>query len=103
MAGFKAPVVLRPVGGQPPASKGMFSAPAVQPRLCGLVRPGGIKEEVTPLPVLEKIRVQKLTDAHTKGNNPFKRKGSIPMLAPIKASDFWADKPTLILCLRRPG
>jgi hypothetical protein len=102
-SGFKAPVVLRPVGGQPPASKGMFSAPAVQPRLCGLVRPGGIKEEVTPLPVLEKIMVQKLTDAHSKGNNPFKRKGPISIPAPSRASDLWADKPTLILCLRRPG
>jgi hypothetical protein len=96
-------VVLRPVGGQPPASKGMFSAPAVQPRLCGLVRPGGIKEEVTPLPVLDKIMVQKLTDAHSKGNNPFKRKGPISIPAPSRASDLWADKPTLILCLRRPG
>jgi hypothetical protein len=85
------------------ASKGIFSAPAAEPRFCGLVKLGGLREEVTSLAVLEKIMVQKLAPAHSKGVIPFRSKGAIPMAPPSKASDLWADSPTIILCLRRPG
>lgn len=104
---LKSPVVLKgPFSGQAPSSnsRGIFSAPEVPPRLCGILRDKGVKEEMTPLSVLEKIMVQKVTPVYTKGANPFKNKGSLnPLPAPVKASELWAEKPTIILCLRRPG
>jgi hypothetical protein len=99
-------VVNGPFGGPTPAvvSKGMFSAPAVEPRLCGLLRTGPMNEEVTPLSVLEKVMVQKLTPAYRKGFNPFKKRApSSPLPPPTKASDLWAEQATLLLILRRPG
>lgn len=107
VADFKAPVLLNaPFGGPTPAvaSKGIFSAAASPPRLCGLLRGGGMNEEVTPISVLEKIMIQTLTPAYRKGFNPFK-KGvpSSPLPPPTKASDIWAEKATLFLILRRPG
>ncbi|KAG0621536.1 hypothetical protein M758_3G027500 [Ceratodon purpureus] len=104
---FRAPVLLNgPFSGPTPpvVSKGIFSAPAVEPRLCGLVRGSGIREEVTPLSILEKIMIQKLTPAYRKGFNPFKKGApASPLPPPTKASDLWAEKATLILVLRRPG
>ena len=86
------------------ASKGIFSAPEVPPRLCGLLRTGAMNEEVTPLSVLETIMIQKLTSEYRKGFNPFKKGApSTPLPPPSKASDLWAQKATLILILRRPG
>lgn len=100
----KTPVVLQPTSTQPPpSSKGIFSAPSATPRLCGLVKPGGLKEEVSSLGTLENIMVQKIAPQHSKGVNPFNNKGPIQLPPPSKASELWADKPTLILCLRRPG
>lgn len=84
-------------------SKGIFSSPAAEPRCCGLVRPCGVRDEVTALSILEKIEVQKLAPPHSKAVNPFRGKGAITLPPPFKASDLWAQKPTLILCLRRPG
>jgi len=81
----------------------VFSAPAAEPRCCGLVRPAGLKDEVTSLGMLEKIMVQKLAPAHSKGVNPFRGNAAIALMPPFKASDLWAEQPTLILCLRRPG
>jgi hypothetical protein len=104
ISGFKSPVVLRPVGGPATVSKGIFSAAPVTPRFCGLAMPGPIREEVTQLPVLEKIMIRKLTPAYVKGNNPFKKSSApIKLPPPTRASELWADQPTLILCLRRPG
>ena len=105
-ADYKAPVLLRPINGREQGlgeSKGIFSAPLVEPRCCGLVKPSGLREEVTALAILEKIKVQKLAPPHSKDVDPFRAKGGIPMAPPFKASDLWADSPTLILCLRRPG
>lgn len=100
----KPPVIVRPMTSQaPPASHAIFSAPKVEPRLCGLVKLGVMKEEVTPLSALENIMIQKLAPQHSKGVNPFKGKEPIQLAAPFKASQLWAEKPTLILCLRRPG
>ncbi|KAG0615394.1 hypothetical protein M758_5G037900 [Ceratodon purpureus] len=101
-----AAVLLRPTSGREQGrseSKGIFSAPAVEPRFCGLVKARGLLEEVTSLAILEKIMVQKLAPAHTKGVKPFRSKDRIPMAPPFKASDLWAESPTIILCLRRPG
>jgi hypothetical protein len=104
ISGFKSPVVLRPVGGPATVSKGIFSAAPVTPRFCGLVMPGSISEEVTQLPVLEKVMIRKLAPAYVKGNNPFKKSSApIKLPPPTRASELWADQPTLILCLRRPG
>lgn len=99
----KPPVLLEPTSTQPPPSKGIFSAPSVAPRLCGLVKPGGIKEEVSSLGILDKIMIQKIAPQHSKGVNPFNNKGPIELPAPSRAADLWAEKPTLIMCLRRPG
>ncbi|XP_024375270.1 uncharacterized protein [Physcomitrium patens] len=101
---YEAPVIMAPMSAQPPViTKGIFSAPEAETRLCGLVKLGGMKQEVTPLSTLEKILVQKLAPQHRKGVNPFRGKGPIQLSSPFKASELWADKPTLILCLRRPG
>jgi len=81
----------------------IFSAPSVTPRLCGLLQPGGLKEEVSSLGSLENIMIRKIAPQHSKGVNPFAGKGPIHMPEPTRASELWAEKPTLILCLRRPG
>lgn len=104
-AEYKPPVVVNSAEMSGPlVSRGMFSAPAAEPRLCGFVRPRTMNDEVTPLSVLEKIMIQKLTPEHRKGNNPFK-KGSpkVPLPAPTKVSDLWAEKPTLSCACAAPG
>lgn len=103
---FQAPLLLKPTSGQAEqvVSKGIFSALAAEPRCCGLVRPRGLRDEVTSLAILEKIMVQKLAPAHCKVVDSFRgSKAPIPLPPPFKASDLWAEQPTLILCLRRPG
>lgn len=99
-------MLLRPASGREQGraeSKGIFSASAAEPRFCGLVKPSGLRAEVTPLAMLERIALQKLAPADIKGMNPFRSKGGIPIAAASKASDLWAESPTLLLCLRRPG
>jgi hypothetical protein len=103
-SGFQEPVVLRKIAGAPTASKGIYSAaPNTSAHCCGMLSPHLGPEEVTPLSVLEKIMIQKLTPEHKKGNNPFKASQPIKLPPPSKASELWANQPTLILCLRRPG
>jgi hypothetical protein len=103
-SGFQDPVVLRKIEGAATASKGIYSAgPNNSAHCCGLLSPHIGPEEVTPLSVLEKIMIQKLTPEHKKGNNPFKASQPIKLPPPSKASELWANQPTLILCLRRPG
>jgi hypothetical protein len=103
-SGFQEPVVLRKIAGAATASKGIYSAaPNNSAHCCGLLSPHLGSEEVTPLSVLEKIMIQKLTPEHKKGNNPFKASQPIKLPPPSKASELWANQPTLILCLRRPG
>ncbi|CAM6017903.1 unnamed protein product [Sphagnum balticum] len=103
-SGFQEPVVLRKIAGAATASKGIYSAPPNNSaHCCGLLSPHLGSEEVTPLSVLEKIMIQKLTPEHKKGNNPFKASQPIKLPPPSKASELWANQPALILCLRRPG
>ncbi|CAM6064829.1 unnamed protein product [Sphagnum tenellum] len=103
-SGFQDPVVLRKIAGAPIDSKGIYSArPNNSAHCCGLLSPHLGSEEVTPLSVLEKIKIQILTPEHKKGNNPFKASQPIKLPPPSKASELWANQPTLILCLRRPG
>jgi hypothetical protein len=103
-SGFQEPVVLRKIAGAATASKGIYSAaPNTSTHFCGMLSPHFGPEEVTPLSVLEKIMIQKLTPEHKKGNNPFKASQPIKLPPPSKASELWANQPTLILCLRRPG
>jgi hypothetical protein len=103
-SGFQEPVVLRKIAGPATASKGIYSAaPNNSAHCCGFLSPHLGSEEVTPLSVLEKIMIQKLTPEHKKGNNPFKSSQPIKLPPPSKASELWANQPALILCLRRPG
>ena len=98
-AGFQMPKVIRPVGGQ-----AVYSTTPESTRCFGLVKSKVGKEEVTPLEVLERIMIQKITPAHSKGANPFKNKpGPIRLPKPTRACELWAEVPTVILCLRRPG
>lgn len=93
------PKVIRPVG-----SQAVYSTTPESTRCFGLVKSKVGKEEVTSLEVLERIMIQKVTSAHTRGNNPFKNKsGPIRLPKPTRASELWAEVPTVILCLRRPG
>ncbi|CAK9257300.1 unnamed protein product [Sphagnum jensenii] len=103
-SGFQDPVVLRKIAGAPTARKGIYSAgPTNSAHCCAMPSPYLGPEEVTPLSVLEKIMIQKLTPEHKNGNNPFKASQPIKLPPPSKASELWANQPTLILCLRRPG
>jgi hypothetical protein len=103
-SGFQEPVVLRKIAGAATASRGIYSAPPNNSaHCCGLLSSHLVSEEVTPLSVLEKIMIQKVTPEHKKGNNPFKASQPITLPPPSKASELWANQPTLILCLRRPG
>ncbi|CAM6017906.1 unnamed protein product [Sphagnum balticum] len=103
-SGFQEPVVLRKIASATTAKKGIYSAaPNKSVHFCGMLSPHFGSEEVTPLSVLEKIMIQKLTPEHKKGNNPFKASQPMKLPPPSKASELWANQPTLILCLRRPG
>ncbi|CAM6041089.1 unnamed protein product [Sphagnum compactum] len=103
-SGFQEPVVLRKIAGAATASRGIYSAaPNNSAHCCGMLSPHVGSEEVTPLSVLEKIMIQKITPEHKKGDNPFKASQPIKLPPPSKASELWANQPTLILCLRRPG
>jgi hypothetical protein len=103
-SGFQEPVVLRKIADAATAGNGIYSAaPNNSAHCCGFLSPHFGSEEVTPLSVLENIMIQKLTPEHKKGNNPFKASQPIKLPPPSKASELWANQPTLILCLRRPG
>ncbi|XP_026662604.2 uncharacterized protein LOC103712748 [Phoenix dactylifera] len=79
--------------------KGIVAAEPAEPRLCGWIQPPPIVEQVAPYSSIENISVQKLTPEY---------KGGMARLVttkapPMKASELWKQKPTILLCVRRPG
>lgn len=86
----------------PAAFKGVVAAAPAPPRLCGLVPPPPVPEDVAPLSVLDKICVQRLTPEYRPGVELWGL-GELKVPPPMKASDIWLSKPTVIFCIRRPG
>lgn len=86
----------------PTTFKGIVAAAPAPARLCGLVSPPPVPRDVAPLSALDKIYVQKLTPEYRPGVNPWGH-GELKVPPPMKASDIWASKPTLVFCIRRPG
>ncbi|CAM6081559.1 unnamed protein product [Calypogeia fissa] len=82
--------------------KGILAQAPEEPRLCGLVKPTKVANDITPISTLEKIYVQRLTPEHKKGTDPWSG-GDLKLPPPMKVAELWATKPTLLLCLRRPG
>ena len=101
--GFENPSIIRPIGAKKPnAHKGVFSAPPAPARMCGLVAAQQVGDDVTQLPVMERVYVRKLAPEHRQGCDPWTM-NEMKMPPPFKASEIWADKATLLFCLRRPG
>lgn len=82
--------------------KGIVANGDTPPRLCGLVQPKRVTNDVTPLSILEKIYVQKLVPEHKAGISPWVD-GELKLPPPMKASELWARNTVLLLCVRRPG
>ncbi|PKA55833.1 Thioredoxin-like protein AAED1, chloroplastic [Apostasia shenzhenica] len=79
--------------------KGIVAAKSTEPRLCGCIKPPPIVDDVVPFSVLGNIPVQKLTPEYKVGVEHF-----LAAKAPaMKASELWVEKPTVLLCIRRPG
>ncbi|KAI5081237.1 hypothetical protein GOP47_0004420 [Adiantum capillus-veneris] len=89
--------------GTPTAFKGVVAAASAPPRLCGLVPPPPVPEDVAPLSILEKICVQRLTPEYRPGVELWDGLGELKAPPPMKASDIWMSRPTIIFCIRRPG
>lgn len=85
-----------------PIFKGIVAAVPPEPRLCGFVGPPSIAEDVAPLSVLDKISVQKITPEYRPGVDIWGQ-GELRLPPPMKASDIWISKPTIVFCIRRPG
>ncbi|KAH7280495.1 hypothetical protein KP509_37G070500 [Ceratopteris richardii] len=82
--------------------KGVVAALPAPPRFCGLIAPPPIPDDVVPLSVLDKIFVQKLTPEYRPGMDPWSL-GWLKIPPPMKICDIWSSKPTVVLCIRRPG
>lgn len=91
-----------PAGSTPAPFKGIVAAAPTEPRLCGFVNPPPVAKDVAPLSVLDKIFLQKLTPEYRPGVDPWGQ-GEIKVPPPMKASDIWSTKPTIVFCIRRPG
>ncbi|KAI3817132.1 hypothetical protein L1987_10921 [Smallanthus sonchifolius] len=79
--------------------KGIVTALPDEPRACGCIQPPPIVDDVAPYSSIENISVQKLTPEHKIGMERLVKSKAPPM----RASDLWWEKPSLILCIRRPG
>lgn len=79
--------------------KGIIAAEPAKPRLCGLIQPSPVGDDVAPYSSIENISIQKLTPEYKLGMERLITTKAPPM----KASDLWQDKPAVILCIRRPG
>ncbi|KAI5059091.1 hypothetical protein GOP47_0025410 [Adiantum capillus-veneris] len=82
--------------------KGIVAAAPPEPRFCGFIGPSPVAQDVAPLSVLDKISLQKITPEYRPGADPWSQ-GELKLPPPMKASDIWALKPSIIFCIRRPG
>ncbi|KAM0942599.1 putative alkyl hydroperoxide reductase subunit C/ Thiol specific antioxidant [Dioscorea sansibarensis] len=79
--------------------KGVVAAEPAEPRLCGCVQPPPIADDVAPYGSIENISVQKLAPEYKVSMERL----VLAKAPPMKASDLWRNKPTILLCVRRPG
>ncbi|KAJ6794814.1 Uncharacterized protein M6B38_227900 [Iris pallida] len=79
--------------------KGIVAAEPAEARLCCLVQPPPIVDDVAPYSSVENISVQKLAPEYKVGMERLVTTKAPPM----KACELWRDKPAVILCVRRPG
>ncbi|XP_076909839.1 uncharacterized protein LOC143567259 [Bidens hawaiensis] len=79
--------------------KGIVAALPDEPRACGCIQPPPIVDNVAPYSSIENISVQKLTPEYKIGMERLVKSKAPPM----RASDLWRERPTLLLCIRRPG
>ncbi|KAG0464468.1 hypothetical protein HPP92_020537 [Vanilla planifolia] len=79
--------------------KGTVAAVPSETRLCGCIQPTPIVNDVAPYSSIEKVSLQKLTPEYKVGAQHLVKTKA----PPVKASDLWAEKPTVLLCIRRPG
>ncbi|KAJ0763841.1 putative peroxiredoxin-like 2A/B/C, Thioredoxin-like superfamily [Helianthus annuus] len=79
--------------------KGIVAALPDEPRACGCIQPPPIVDDAAPYSSIENISVQKLTPEYKIGMERLVKSKAPPM----RASDLWRDKPSLLLCIRRPG
>eukprot|EP00250_Pteridium_aquilinum_P001975 c12187_g1_i1 orf=347-1642(-) len=103
--GSEKPFRSAPPPPPPPAPapfKGIVAAVPPEPRLCGFISPSPVADDVAPLSLLDKISVQKITPEYRPGVDPWGH-GELKLPPPMKASDTWTTKPTIVFCIRRPG
>lgn len=78
--------------------KGIVASNPADSRLCGCIQPPPIVDDVAPYSSVENISVQKLAPMYRAGECLLETKSP-----PLKASELWKDKATVLLCIRRPG
>ncbi|KAK8933867.1 hypothetical protein KSP39_PZI015992 [Platanthera zijinensis] len=78
--------------------KGIVASNPADSRLCGCFQPPPVVGDVAPHSSVENISVQKLAPLYKAGACLLEAKSP-----PMKASDLWKDKSTILLCIRRPG
>ncbi|KAL8218573.1 hypothetical protein R6Q57_021946 [Mikania cordata] len=79
--------------------KGIVAALPDEPRACGCIQPPPVVDDVARYSSIENISVQKLSPEYKIGMERLVKSKAPPM----RASDLWLDKPSLLLCIRRPG
>ncbi|PKU76483.1 uncharacterized protein LOC110099495 isoform X1 [Dendrobium catenatum] len=79
--------------------KGIVASKPAYPRLCGWIQPPPIVNDVASHSSIANISVQKLTPEYKAGVQRLLENKAPPM----KASDLWSNKATVLLCIRRPG
>lgn len=79
--------------------KGVVASLPDEPRACGCIQQPPIVDDVAPYSSIENISVQKLTPEYKIGMERLVKTKTPPM----RVSDLWRDKPSLLLCIRRPG
>ncbi|KAK8916532.1 hypothetical protein KSP39_PZI023078 [Platanthera zijinensis] len=78
--------------------KGIVASNPADSRLCGCFQPPPVVGDVAPHSSVENISVQKLAPLYKAGACLLEAKSP-----PMRASDLWKDKSTILLCIRRPG
>ncbi|KAG0452040.1 hypothetical protein HPP92_026164 [Vanilla planifolia] len=79
--------------------KGIVAGKTTGHHLCSCFDPSPILDDVAPYPSLANISIRKLTTEY-KACVECQLATKAPLL---KASELWNEKPTVLLCIRRPG
>ncbi|XP_071717345.1 uncharacterized protein [Rutidosis leptorrhynchoides] len=79
--------------------KGIVASLPDEPRACGCIQPPPVVDDVAPYSSIENVSVQKLTPEYKMGMERLVKTKT----PPFRISDLWRDKPSLLLCIRRPG